>query len=91
MMIKIDSNNIITAWCTVGGIEGGLSVGNIPDKVKTAPIGKYKYVGGKFVVNADYTEPTEEPTLSVEEKIIEIQSKIDLLNQSVDLLVLDTL
>ena len=64
MMIKIDSNNIITAWCTVGGIEGGLNVGNIPDKVKTAPIGKYKYVGGKFVVNADYVEPTAtaEPT-----------------------------
>ena len=64
MMIKIDSNNIITAWCTVGGIEGGLNVGNIPDKVKTAPIGKYKYVGGKFVVNVDYVEPTTtaEPT-----------------------------
>ena len=91
MMIKIDSNNIITAWCTVGGNEGGLFVENIPDKVKTAPIGKYKYVGGKFVVNADYAEPTEEPTETVEEKIIEIQSKIDLLNQSVDLIVLDTL
>ena len=62
MMIKIDSNNIITAWCTVGGIEGGLSVKNIPEEVKTAPIGKYKYVGGKFVVNVDYTEPTAEPT-----------------------------
>ena len=91
MMIKIDSNNIITAWCTVGGIEGGLSVENIPDKVKTAPIGKYKYVGEKFVINEGYTDPAAEPTLSVEEKIIEIQSKIDLLNQSVDLLVLDTL
>jgi len=91
MMIKIDSNNIITAWCTVGGIEGGLSVGNIPEEVKTAPIGYYKYVGGKFAINTSYAEPTEEPTLSVGEKIIEIQSKIDLLNQSVDLLVLDTL
>ena len=62
MMIKIDSNNIITAWCTVGGIEGGISVGNIPEEVKTAPIGMYKYVGGKFVVNTSYAEPTEEPT-----------------------------
>ena len=64
MMIKIDSNNIITAWCTVGGIEGGISVGNIPDKVKTAPIGKYKYVGEKFVINTSYVEPTTtaEPT-----------------------------
>ena len=64
MMIKIDSNNIITAWCTVGGIEGGISVGNIPEEVKTAPIGYYKYVGGKFVVNTDYVEPTTtaEPT-----------------------------
>ena len=64
MMIKIDSNNIITAWCTVGGIEGGISVRNIPEEVKTAPIGYYKYVGGKFVVNTDYVEPTTtaEPT-----------------------------
>lgn len=90
MMIKIDSNNIITAWCTVGGIEGGISVGNIPEEVKTTPIGYYKYVGGEFVLNADYIPPTE-TGMTGEEKILEIQSKIDLLNESVDLLVLDTL
>ena len=76
MMIKIDSNNIITAWCTVGGIEGGLSVGNIPEEVKTAPIGYYKYVGGKFAINTSYAEPTEEPTLTTEERLEQIGTTI---------------
>ena len=76
MMIKIDSNNIITAWCTVGGIEGGLNVGNIPEEVKTAPIGMYKYVGGKFVINTSYAEPTEEPTLTTEERLEQIGTTI---------------
>ena len=48
MMIKIDSNNIITAWCTVGGIEGGLSVENIPEEVKENCT-LYKYIDGEFV------------------------------------------
>lgn len=75
MMIKIDSNNIITAWCTVGGIEGGLSVESIPEEVKTSPIGKYKYVGGEFTLNADYTEQ-EEPTLTTEERLEQIGTTI---------------
>ena len=48
MMIKIDSNNIIISWCTVGGIEGGLNVENIPDEVK-ANCTLYKYIDGEFV------------------------------------------
>ena len=83
MMIKIDSNNIIISWCTVGGIEGGLNVENIPEEVKTAPIGKYKYVGGKFVVNADYTEPTEEPTLSVEERLEELMAQAEFFDSAI--------
>ncbi len=62
--IKTDSNNVITSWCTVGGIEGGITVDSIPDEVQGAPIGYYKYVDGAFVVNADYGAPTAtaEPT-----------------------------
>ena len=62
MMIKIDSNNIVTSWCTVGGIDGGIPVDSIPDEVQSAPIGYYKYIDGEFVINAEYTPPTEEPT-----------------------------
>lgn len=76
MMIKIDSNNIVTAWCTVGGIEGGLNVGNIPDEVKTAPIGKYKYVGRKFVVNADYVEPATTTELTQEEINLDLDFRL---------------
>ena len=76
MMIKIDSNNIVTAWCTVGGIEGGLNVGNIPTEVKTAPIGKYKYVGRKFVVNADYVEPTTTTELTQEEINLDLDFRL---------------
>lgn len=76
MMIKIDSNNIITAWCTVGGIEGGLNVGNIPTEVKTAPIGKYKYVGGEFVVNTGYVEPTTTTELTQEEINLDLDFRL---------------
>lgn len=72
MVIKIDSNNIIISWCTVGGIEGGISVDSIPDEVQGAPIGYYKYVDGAFVVNADYTKPVAEPT-----EAEKLQAKID--------------
>jgi len=57
--IKLDSNNIVIAWCTVGGIEGGISVDNVPDYVQSAPVGFYKYVKGKFTVNPDYAETAE--------------------------------
>ena len=83
MMIKIDSNNIVTAWCTVGGIEGGISVGNIPTEVKTAPIGKYKYVGRKFVVNADYAEPAEEPTPTTEERLEALMAQAEYFDSAI--------
>lgn len=76
MMIKIDSNNIIISWCTVGGIEGGISVDNIPDEVQNAPLGYYKYIDGAFVVNADYTEPPAGPALTTEERLIQIDNTI---------------
>lgn len=66
--IKLDSNNAVIAWCTVGGFEGGVAVNNIPDNVQTAPIGQYKYINGAFVVNGDYTS-TEEPIQTVEERL----------------------
>jgi hypothetical protein len=76
MVIKVDSNNIITSWCAVGGIEGGITVDSIPDEVQNAPIGYYKYVDGEFVVNPDYTEPTAEPTLTTEQRLIQIDNTI---------------
>ena len=82
-MIKIDSNNIVTAWCTVGGIEGGLEVENIPDEVKTAPIGKYKYVGGEFALNPDYTEPAEEPTPTVEERLEALMTQAEFFDSAI--------
>lgn len=83
MMIKIDSNNIVTAWCTVGGIEGGISVDKIPDYVKASPIGKYKYVGGAFVVNADYVEPAEEPTPTVEERLEALMAQAEFFDSAI--------
>lgn len=62
MVIKVDSNNIITSWCAVGGIENGIIIDSIPPEVKAAPIGQYKYIEGSFVINTGYTPPTEEPT-----------------------------
>lgn len=70
--IKTDSNNVITSWCTVGGIEGGITVDSIPDEVQGAPIGYYKYIDGEFVINADYVEPETEPT-----EAEKLQAKID--------------
>jgi len=67
------------------GIEGGLNVGNIPEEVKTAPIGKYKYVGGEFVLNADYTEPEEEPTTAAELTQGEINLDLDFRLTSLEL------
>ena len=95
VQIRVE-NDVIAAFAEVGGYTDGITI-----ERDILPIGfefkagKYLYADGAVSVRADYVEPTdeptEEPTLSVEEKIIEIQSKIDLLNQSVDLIVLDTL
>ena len=75
MMIKIDSNNIITAWCTVGGIEGGLSVGNIPEEVK-ANCTLYKFINGEFIVNTDYVELTTTTELTQEEINLDLDFRL---------------
>lgn len=74
--ITKDNNNVVTSWCTVGGIEGGISVDSIPQEVQTAPIGQYKYIDDVFVINADYTEPKKEPVLTQEEINLDIDFRL---------------
>ena len=59
--ITIDENNVVQV-CSIGGyIEGGIDVAEIPGDVFICPR-KWCYTDGTYTENADYKEPTQEPT-----------------------------
>ena len=59
--ITVDENNVVQS-CSIGGyIEGGIDVDSIPDEVMACPH-KWCYADGTYTENADYKEPTQEPT-----------------------------
>ncbi len=58
--IMIDDNNVVVGYCTGNGrVADGIDVTEIPPDY--APY-KYMYVDGKYYLNPDYVEPTNEPT-----------------------------
>ncbi|WP_426451274.1 DUF2977 domain-containing protein (plasmid) [Staphylococcus xylosus] len=63
MQILVDNNNIITAFATVGGFDGGIDIdeSTIPDTfIPEFKNGKFKYEDGSVIYNREYTEPVKE-------------------------------
>lgn len=61
MQIIVDENKVVLGYCKGDGkVDGGVEVNDIP--LDFEPY-KYMYVGGKYVLNPDYVEPTDEPPL----------------------------
>lgn len=52
MRIKIDSNNVVVSWCTVGDIDGGIAVNDIPDDVQQN-CSVYKYINSEFIKDTE--------------------------------------
>lgn len=63
MQILIDDKDIITAYATVGGFDGGIEVDDsiLPDTfIPEFKNGKFKYEDGNVVYNREYTEPVKD-------------------------------
>lgn len=57
--IKVNGNNEITAYATIGGVDGiDIPVDSLPDNFKRDFDSKYYlYVDGEITVNPDYVAP----------------------------------
>ena len=63
MQILINSDNIITAYATVGGFDGGIEIDDsiLPDTfIPEFKNGKFKYEDSSVIYNREYTEPVKE-------------------------------
>lgn len=57
MQILLNDLNEIIAYATVGGIGGSIYTEEIPENFEaTFRPGKYKYIEGEIILNADYVE-----------------------------------
>ena len=85
MQILVDNNNIITAFATVGGFDGGIEIDDsiLPDTfIPEFKNGKFKYEDGNVVYNREYTEPVKdiEPPSNNEA----MKQEVDSLKQQVE-------
>ena len=85
MQILVDNNNIITAYATVGGFDGGIKISDsiLPDTfVAEFKPCKFKYENDKVVYNREYTEPVKEVEPPTNNEAM--QQEIDSLKQQVE-------
>ena len=85
MQILVDNNNIITAFATVGGFDGGIEIDDsiLPDTfIPEFKNGKFKYEDGNVVYNREYTEPVKDVEPSNNNEAM--QQEIDSLKQQVE-------
>lgn len=85
MQVLVDDYNIITAYATVGGFDGGIEIDDsiLPDTfIPEFKNGKFKYEDGNVVYNREYTEPVKdiEPPTNNEA----MQQEVDSLKQQVE-------
>lgn len=77
--ISVDENGIIKCASVGGFIDNGINVEDIPDAVMQNPV-KWKYIGGKFIENEDYTEPETEQGLTMEDIALAIAELAESIN-----------
>lgn len=85
MQILVDNNNIITAYATVGGFDGGIEIDDsiLPDTfIPEFKNGKFKYEDGNVVYNREYTEPVKDIEPPTNNEIM--QQEVDSLKQQVE-------
>lgn len=78
--IIVDENNAITGYCEGDGyVEGGVDVKYYPEGfVEEFAPKKWLYINGEYVLNPDYVEPADEPTLDELKKQRVADSKLQL-------------
>lgn len=85
MQILVDNNNIITAYATVGGFDGGIEIDDsiLPDTfIPEFKNGKFKYEDGNVVYNREYTEPVKDIEPPTNNEIM--QQEVNSLKQQVE-------
>lgn len=71
MQLKLDDNNIITAYATLGGLVDGVNYdGVVPEKfAETFEPMLYMLVDDTIVINSNYTLPSELPLTNQQDEI----------------------
>lgn len=85
MQILVDSKNIITAYATVGGFDGGIEIDDsiLPDTfIPEFKNGKFKYEDGNVVYNREYTEPVKDVEPPTNNEVM--QQEVDSLRKQVE-------
>lgn len=85
MQILVNENNIITAYATVGGFDGGIEIDDsiLPDTfIPEFKNGKFKYENSNVVYNREYTEPVKEVEPPTNNEAM--QQEVDSLKQQVE-------
>ena|SRR5699024_3000231 len=85
MRILVNGKNIITAYATVGGFDGGVEIDDsiLPDTfIPEFKNGKFLYEDGNVVYNREYTEPVKEVEPPTNNEAM--QQEVDSLKQQVE-------